>query len=68
MNQENCPACGRLMETFKTETGREIHTCENSTVGRRHLAVVLFYADTDGERRQVDPTRIETTAPGAEIA
>ena len=73
MKQENCPVCGQLMETFETENRREIHTCEGSQVGRRHLAVVLFYGDpasppeadtprAEGES-EADPTRIETLPP-----
>ncbi|GEM_PF-5065836 len=51
MKQENCPVCGRLMETLKTESGREVQLC---LAEPNHRTTVVF---------EPDPTRLETGAP-----
>ena len=35
MKQENCPVCGRLMETFETESGRQVQICDRSSDAER---------------------------------
>lgn len=46
MKQENCPVCGRLMETLKTESGREIQICDRSSdPDRPHVSQITFPPD-----------------------
>ena len=46
MKQEDCPVCGRLMETFETESGRQVQICDRSSETQRpHVAQVVFLAD-----------------------
>ena len=45
MKQENCPVCGRLMETFETDSGRQVQICDRSSdTVRPHVAQVVFLA------------------------
>ena len=47
MKQENCPICGRLMETFETESGRQVQICDRSSDATRpHVAQVVFLKDS----------------------
>ena len=59
MKQENYPACGRLMETFDTESGRQVQICDRSFDAEcPHVAQVVFLAD---------PTVLKTDEPPLDV-
>jgi hypothetical protein len=53
MKQENCPVCRRLLETFKTKSGREVRIC---SADPSHQTIMTFPAD---------PTLLQSEAPAA---